>query len=88
MQASGKASGHGRAHCRRAGAPTRRVTVRPTKKQERKIVFADDGWCLSIRQGLKGQMHGNQSAEGVGSVAITPEYSVGIKQGYCSLTAI
>ena len=43
IKASETALGPGRAHDRRAGAPTGRMTAHPTKKRQRKKKFAVDG---------------------------------------------
>ena len=58
MKASGTALGPGRAHGRRAGAPTGRMTALPTKKQaEKKFFFAVDDRCLIICQIAEGLPH-------------------------------
>ena len=87
MQATGKASCPGHAHYRRAGAPTRRITARRTKKAgKNKIVV--NGRCLTLRESLKSQPHGVQRAERPQLRSHCPGGSVGTKLGYCSLTAI
>ena len=48
MKASETALGPGRAHDRRAEAPTGRMTALPTKKQEKNKKIAVDGRSLII----------------------------------------
>ena len=48
MKASETALGPGRAHDRRTGAPTGRMTALPTKKQAREKKIAVDGSSLII----------------------------------------
>ena len=57
MQATGKASGPGQAHNQEVGAPTGRMTARPTTKQARKNVFAVDGRCRIISENLESRPH-------------------------------
>ena len=61
-QATGEASGPGRDHYWRAGAPTGRMTAHPSKEQAKKV-FAVDGRCLVIRERLESQPHGVQSTK-------------------------
>ena len=47
----------------RDGAPTERMTARPTTKQARKNKIVVNDRCLIICESLKGQPHGIQGAE-------------------------
>ena len=49
-KATGTALGPGRAHERRAGAPTGRMTAFPSKKQVGRMLFAVGGRCLIVHQ--------------------------------------
>ena len=49
MKATGEASGPGRDHCWRAGAPTGRIIAHPSEKQVKQIFFAVDGRCFIVR---------------------------------------
>ena len=89
MKASEMALVPVRAHDRRAGAPTGRMTTLPTKKQVEKIK------CSHLRQvtyySLSRQTPSKmltKEACGFGSVAIKPGYKVGIYNGNHSFTAI
>ena len=86
MKASETALGPGRAHDRRTGAPTGRVTALPTKKQAKKKKFAVDGGSLLLDKSLNAFHISSKEAYGFGPVAIEPGYNVGINDGNCSFT--
>ena len=88
MKATGTVLGPGRAHERRAGAPTGRMTALRTKNQAEKSFFAVDGRCLVMCQGTKAFHIASNEAYGFESVDIEPGYNVGIKVGNCSFTVI
>ena len=89
MKASETALGPGRAHDRRAGAPTGRMTAHPTKKEakEKKLSPLMAGVLLCDKS-LNAVHISSKEAYGFGPVAIEPGYNVGINDGNCSFTAI
>ena len=83
-----EALGPDRAHDRRAGVPTGRMTALLTKKQAEKNKIAVDGRRFIICPTAEGLHILSNEAYGFGSVAIEPGHKVGINAGSCSFTAI
>ena len=89
MKASETALGPGRAHDRRAGAPTGRVTVLPTKKHAKKNNLVTLTAGVFFFDKSPNAVHIlSQEAYGFESVAIEPGYKVGINDGNFSFTVI
>ena len=91
MKASETALGPGRAHERRAGAPTGRMTALPTKKQANInyiLFFAFMAGVLLFDKSPNAFHISSNEAYGFGPVAIEPGYKVGISDGNYSVTTI
>ena len=88
MQAATNASGPGHAHYQRVGAPTGRMTSRPTTKYAGQNISPLMAGVLLFARAWKGNHTASKVPKGLGSVVITHGNNVGIKLGYRSFTAI